>query len=238
MSTDFGLTNDGKYAIISEYERNGMSMVEVPTGKTIWNNETATHLRQIVIKEKENEIIAVGNYKANKVLTLDSGIVKENKYAKHGEIFPNKYGQDIIVNENKAYIGYGAKAVLVNAFLHGVGTPNGFVVNVSGNQAGLRFFDYNGKLLWANENKELGLANMAYVEKYNTICGYTMVKDIRKIWLLDIDNGNIIKEIVADNSVKAFIDNNCRLLCSTGMIYDILQDDIVKEDKSFRFTIV
>ncbi len=53
-----------------------------------------------------------------------------------------------------------------------------------------------------------------------------------------VEYGNIIKEIAADNSVEAFIDNNCKLLCSTGMIYDILQDDIVKEEEGFKFTIV
>lgn len=240
LNADFGITNDGKYAFVSEYDRYGISMVDVSNGETIWNNSAATHIRQIVIKEEENEIIAVGNNRANKVLEMKTGAVKINNYAEFGKIFINKYGEDIVINNGIALIGFEEDAVTVKspsfAYTYAFGTPHGFAVSAAGDEGCLQFYDYNGNLLW--ENKEVRVSKLAYVEKQNVICGYNMAQDIRKIWVIDISNGSIRKVIDAENCVEVFFDNNSKLLCSTGMIYDILQDDIVRKRESFKFRII
>lgn len=239
-NTDFAMTNDGRYAFVSEYERYGVSMVDISTGETIWNNSAVTHIRKIVIREEENEIIAIGNNRANKVLEWNTGAIKTNNYAEFGNIFTNKYGKDIVIDQNIAFIGYGADAVAVKspsfAYTYALGTPHGFAVNATGDEGCLQFYDYNGSLLW--ENKEVRVSKLAYVEKLDVICGYNMAQDIRKIWLIAINDGSIHKGIDAENCVEAFFDHDSKLLCSTGLIYDILQDDIVKEKDSFRFGII
>lgn len=236
-STDFAITNDGKHAIVSAYDKKGVSLVDVVSGDIVWNNKKASHIRGIVLFEDKKEVLGIGNYRDNVLLNLETGENIKNHYNRTGDFIKNPYGADLIRDEKHLGLGYKDKPRTIDEIVERIGSvcaiPNGFVT--CSHTIGLKAMDYDRNCIWKNSDFNLGI-NIAYNEKYNVICCFNMIRDTRKIWLFNADNGELLDEVQAENCVEAFIDNNNKLLCSTGMLYEINADNIKKLDRRFDFS--
>ena len=96
-------------------------------------------------------------------------------------------------------------------------------------------YDNSGQLLW--ENKDVHIENLVYQEAENTICGYCNTYGISKIAIIDAENGQLISKLDEDDFACAFIDNNTKLICNTGKMYDVSNRGIVETEDIFKLLV-
>lgn len=228
----FDVTNDGQYAVCSAHQRQGVSFIKVETGEVIWTQKKVKKISKVYFDKEDEKIAVCCQYDGTYFLYIHSGEIAFHDYSE--EIYVNTYGKDIrFCERNIAKIGRKQIESPSFAFLEAIGTPKGVVLNPVGE--GVMLYDYEGNVLWENKNIEIG--RIVYQEEDNTICGLVSTYDGKKIVILSAEDGKIVSELAIDNFPCTFIHHNKTLLCNTGKMYDVSQNNIRKKTEVFEFLV-
>lgn len=233
-SSAFDITNDGKYAICSAYQKEGISLIKVATGAVIWNQKITKMISHAYFDKDDKKVVVTCNYNGVYFLNVENGELDQHKNCE--KFCLNKYGKDIkFLDRNVVRIGNRQIDSPTFTFTDVIGLPNGVALVPAGEEYGVRMYDNNGQFLW--ENKDVHIENLVYQEAENTICGYCNTYGISKIAIIDAENGQLISKLDEDDFACAFIDNNTKLICNTGKMYDVSNRGIVETEDIFKLLV-
>lgn len=238
----FDVTDDGRFAVCSAYQRQGVSLIDVSTGEVLWSKMNYKKVYRASFDADDQRVIVGCDYDGIYFLDIYSGETVERISGE--EFFPNPYGADVLCLGGKlARIGDHRISSSGFSWKKAVGTRNGVLMLLPGNRKSA-FYDYGGNLLW--ESDELG-GEAAYLENEDLLCAFWVeyykgnVTDETvfegKIVLASPKDGRIIAEADISDDACAFIHHNKTIVCSTGKMFDVSGGVIREIEESFAFVV-
>ncbi|MBD5135488.1 MAG: hypothetical protein HDT39_05920 [Lachnospiraceae bacterium] len=230
-SDTFDVTDNGKYAVCSAYQRQGVSLINISTGEIIWTKKLKDIMKVYFDKQDKNVVVCC-RYDYNYTLNISSGeTISEDNNEKMER---NLYGDDFKFPEDDIVI-IGSRQIKSTSFsfLDVIGTPHSVIVNPT--EEGIMCYDLSGELLW--ENKDVEIGEIVYQEDTDTICGTVNIYNQGKIVILSAGDGSVLCEYKTEDYGYTFIDRNNTLVCNTGKMYDVSNKEIKVKNEEFEFKI-
>ena len=231
-SKTFDITNDGEFAVCSAYQKQGISLIKVSTGEILWTQQKTKQISMVHFNKTDDKVVVCCRYNGIYFLNIQNGEIESEL---NGEkLYLNTYGEDILFSNDKvAKVGNHQIECPTFSWIDALGIKDGVLLQLAG-MDGLMLYDYNGNLLWKNE--EL-FGNVAYLEEENIICTFCSVDHVNKITLASAKDGQILTTTNIPEYACAFIHNNKTIVCNTGKMYDISNNSINEINTTFELLI-
>lgn len=231
----FDVTNDGELAVCSAYQRQGISLIKVSTGEVLWTQKKTKQIFMVYIDKTEEKVVVCCQYDGIYFLSMQNGEIECRKDGK--EMYLNAYGEDIWFPSDKAAQigGNGGHCIECPSFswLDAVGIKDGVLLQPAGRE-GLMLYDYDGNMIWKNDDL---FGKVAYQEEENLICTFCSVEHVEKVNIASAKDGQIVAAADIPEYACAFIHNNKTIVCNTGKMYDISNGSIKELEVPFEFVV-
>ncbi len=240
--SSFDVTNDGELAVCAAYQKQGVSLIKVSTGEVLWTQIALTNVTSVCFDKTDEKILVCCQYEGIYFINIQNG-AKETRVSGE-ELYLNDFGEDILFLGDKiAKFGEHRIECPSFAWKDAVGIKNGVLLLPAGKE-GLMLYDYDGNLIW--KNNEL-LGSIAYLEDEDMICTFWSeeysgkvsegILTIAKIIIASAKDGQIVSQVDIPECGCAFIHNNKTVVCNTGKMYEISNGSIKEREEIFEFVV-
>lgn len=239
------ISPNGEICVAGAYNKYGVSMYDVGTGKMLWNRKDLKHVQTLKFNPGGDKIYACFETKPMHIIDAYTGEICETLRGKR-DIWFSPFNESYILEDN-IKIKFNSDILNKNfeisreTFAILDVTYSGDTVFTSESGGALRAIStIDGEEKWRAYFEDNHFLNIGYNKENNLLYGILWNFEKggnRKLYTFQSDKGEVlnITEMEDDTGVVGFIKNCSHLICSNGSVYDLsgIKPEIVKKFNFF-----